>query len=366
MEHGILNNFDSYTFFPANSWSHTWERHHEVITKFAERIDDQVHVFAPLGLIEHSLFSARFLSKLSAWFNEEVSGSDNKVLDNMVMVKELYLHRMDRISALINFAKLRHSVPFTKRNFFWSAYMNPTVYEFFCRSEFTVIDLAQRRQGSSAISQKMKDLERKAVSLANLVIVDNLATVDDYKGDCEQIYYLPQGYDPVLFQHNSMASRECIGYIGNLHDQIDYDYFCALVEMNRERTFLIVGRKLSNEADRLRCYPNVEMVDQVPKELLQGFLDRMEYGLIPYKVNEFTQGVFPTKLFEYLGAGVPVISTPIAEVVNFCNNRFVFVEADPRPVERLVDWTGIDSFLAEHRWETRLEKYMEIVCSHLG
>ncbi len=366
MGHGALNRFGSYTFFPANSWSHTWERHHEVITRFAELIDDQVYIFAPLGLIEHSLFSVRFFEKLAAWLKGGISGSDNKVLDNMVMVKELYLHRFDRISAVINYAKLRHSVPFTNRNFFWCAYMNPTIYEFFSRSAFTVIDLAQRRQGSTAISQEMKNLERKAVSRANLVIVDNLATYEDYKNDCEYIHYVPQGYDPVLFQRPPLATRDCVGYIGNLHDQIDYNYLCDLIKINRERTFLIVGGKMTDEADRLDRYPNVEMVGQVPKEALQGYLDRMEYGLIPYKVNEFTRGVFPTKLFEYLGAGVPVISTPIAEVINFCNDRFVFVEAEPSPVDRGVDWTGIDSFLAEHSWEARLKKYMEIVCSHLS
>ncbi|MCY1310378.1 hypothetical protein D9M70_605600 [compost metagenome] len=35
-------------------------------------------------------------------------------------------------------------------------------------------------------------------------------------------------------------------------------------------------------------------------------------GLLPTLVNDYTRGMFPMKYFEYLAAGLPVVSTPLA------------------------------------------------------
>ena len=34
-------------------------------------------------------------------------------------------------------------------------------------------------------------------------------------------------------------------------------------------------------------------------------------AIIPYAVNELTRSVFPMKVYEYLAAGLPVVSTPL-------------------------------------------------------
>ena len=50
-----------------------------------------------------------------------------------------------------------------------------------------------------------------------------------------------------------------------------------------------------------------ELADEVGKSVV---------GVIPYFVNGYTQGVFPMKVFEYLSAGLHVVSTDIASLVN--------------------------------------------------
>ena len=42
--------------------------------------------------------------------------------------------------------------------------------------------------------------------------------------------------------------------------------------------------------------------------VLAGF----DVGLIPFRLNALTAGVNPNKLYEYLAAGVPVVSTPFS------------------------------------------------------
>lgn len=47
-----------------------------------------------------------------------------------------------------------------------------------------------------------------------------------------------------------------------------------------------------------------------PVELAQA-VGRSQVGLIPYTLDDHTAGIFPMKLYEYLAAGVPVISTAL-------------------------------------------------------
>jgi hypothetical protein len=103
------------------------------------------------------------------------------------------------------------------------------------------------------------------------------------------------------------------------------------------------------------------MVGQVPKNELQKYLDEITFGLIPYKVNEYTKGVYPTKLFEYLGAGVPVISTPIPEVKQYSNGKFIFIESEPKLIEYQVDFNGLTPLLNENTWEERFKKYLKSI-----
>ena len=36
-----------------------------------------------------------------------------------------------------------------------------------------------------------------------------------------------------------------------------------------------------------------------------------DVALIPYAINDLTRSVFPMKVFEYLAAGLPVVTTPL-------------------------------------------------------
>ncbi len=36
-----------------------------------------------------------------------------------------------------------------------------------------------------------------------------------------------------------------------------------------------------------------------------------DVGVVPYAVNELTRSIFPMKIYEYLAAGLPVVTTPL-------------------------------------------------------
>ena len=63
--------------------------------------------------------------------------------------------------------------------------------------------------------------------------------------------------------------------------------------------------------------PNVHFLGPRRHESLPGVLERFDVGLIPIVINEFTRPLTPLKFFEYLGAGVPMVSTSFRELEQF-------------------------------------------------
>ena len=76
----------------------------------------------------------------------------------------------------------------------------------------------------------------------------------------------------------------------------------------------------------------MRFVGQKPPEELPGYLKLFDVGIIPYKGEAFLNSCQPTKTFEYLAAGLGVVSAPIpelrhcAEVVRFAADATEFVQ----------------------------------------
>lgn len=69
-----------------------------------------------------------------------------------------------------------------------------------------------------------------------------------------------------------------------------------------------VGR---DQLDVLLSRPNVHYLGNLGLEQLATEVTRCQVGLIPYLLNEYTQGVYPMKVHEYLSAGLKVVSTKL-------------------------------------------------------
>jgi glycosyltransferase involved in cell wall biosynthesis len=57
--------------------------------------------------------------------------------------------------------------------------------------------------------------------------------------------------------------------------------------------------------------PNIHVLDRRPYAALPGYLAALDCALIPFRATPLTAAVSPIKLYEYLAAGLPVVSTPI-------------------------------------------------------
>ena len=111
---------------------------------------------------------------------------------------------------------------------------------------------------------------------------------------------------------------------------------------------------------------NVEYWGRIPHRDIPAFLEGVAWGLIPYKVDDWTAGVFPTKLLEYLDCGIPVLSTALPEVAQFNHLPFVSVLSDPSAPLPGASVRGVDAFLDEHTWVARMKAYGELLLERVG
>lgn len=110
-----------------------------------------------------------------------------------------------------------------------------------------------------------------------------------------------------------------IGHITENHT--DIELFNYLAERHPEWSIVVIGMlEVSNGFKRSpafvkwRTSPNIHYLGFRAYETLPAYLKGLDVCLLPYKINEYTKGVFPNKLFQYLAAGKPVVSTNIPEM----------------------------------------------------
>jgi glycosyltransferase involved in cell wall biosynthesis len=99
---------------------------------------------------------------------------------------------------------------------------------------------------------------------------------------------------------------------------VDFDAIADLARRHREWEIVLVGPILHGVEDQLlelTSSPNVFHLAAVSYDRLPEILGQFNVGLIPFRLNQLTRGVNPNKLYEYLAAGLPVVTTRFSEEV---------------------------------------------------
>ncbi len=115
--------------------------------------------------------------------------------------------------------------------------------------------------------------------------------------------------------------RPIIGYVGALADWVDFELIRDAAVLKPEWSFVLVGPafqgKTTGDAralDAVRVLPNVHLLGARPYAEVPAYLEAFDVATIPFKLNGLTEDTNPIKVYEYLAAGVGVVSTPLPEI----------------------------------------------------
>ena len=201
-----------------------------------------------------------------------------------------------------------------------------------------------------------------------------------------EVHLIPNGVNPDHYLLVTDASlpvtgpaqtwpKPVLGYTGTVHPQrVDVALVTALAERFPEGSIVLIGPNLLEEADQalLRQYPNIRLVGAVPYQKLPDWMRAFDVCIVPHLVTTFTESLNPIKLWEYLAAGKPIVSTPVAGFREF--PQFVRLAADADAFADSVQAAIAEgSALADarraearkHSWRSRVEQIEAILQSCL-
>lgn len=141
--------------------------------------------------------------------------------------------------------------------------------------------------------------------------------------------------------------------------------------MRPEWSFALLGR-IAVEVGNIRFLtdlPNLHHLGQKKFSELPAYCAAFDVALIPMKMNELTLNVNPLKLREYLAAGVPVVSSPLPEVLRY-KDVVKFATTADELIKATEEWLKQDrkelapilsQRVANESWDAKVEEISSII-----
>lgn len=187
-----------------------------------------------------------------------------------------------------------------------------------------VYDCMDFHAGFSNTAKAHDAVELQMMQSADLTIVTSGFLEDFAKGRARQVALIRNAAE---FEHFHAAytpasvrepeRRPVIGYYGAIAEWFDTELLAVLAERFTHCDFHLVGSDTADVGVRLRKFPNVTMLGEMPYAELPGWLAGFDVCLIPFVVNSLTLATNPVKVYEYLSAGKAVVSTDLPELHQF-------------------------------------------------
>lgn len=161
-----------------------------------------------------------------------------------------------------------------------------------------------------------------------------------------------------------------LGYVGAVAEWVDFDLLRSVALLRPEWSIVLVGPvfqgQTMGDVRALRLVedlPNVHLLGARPYDDVPAYLEAFDVAMIPFKINGLTEDTNPIKVYEYLAAGVPVVSTPLPEVatlpeVQLASNADAFVQACAVALDTRWDEDRLTlrrDVAAENSWRTRAD-----------
>lgn len=136
------------------------------------------------------------------------------------------------------------------------------------------------------------------------------------------IHVVPNGAELDLLQNNRplpdfMRDRNppIIGYCGNLRDRIDWPLIEALASRHLQWDFVLIGPQGEQGVPQaIQQQQNVILPGPLPYDTARHCMAAFDCAIVPHVSDAMTGAMNPLKVYNYLGAGVPVVTTPVSNL----------------------------------------------------
>lgn len=188
----------------------------------------------------------------------------------------------------------------------------------------TVYDCMDELSSFLGAPPELVERERRLLARADLVFTGGYSLFEAKRHLHAQVHPFPSSVDVAHFRRARRdqpepASLAGIGrprlmYAGVIDERIDLTLVQHLAAADVGEVVLI-GPVAKIDETFVPQAPNIHRLGMQRYDDLPALFAHADVGLMPFAMNEATRYISPTKTPEYLAAGLPVVSTPIADVV---------------------------------------------------
>jgi glycosyltransferase involved in cell wall biosynthesis len=170
--------------------------------------------------------------------------------------------------------------------------------------------------------------------------------------------------------------RPLIGYVGLLSHFLDFEALEALREARRGGTLVLIGpgspatdRAVAEFATR----DGVRVLGPRPYEEVPAYMQALDLGVIPFRADDpHVQGINPNKVYQYLAAGVPVVTTPILDLspappaLGFAMGAAAFARVAGETLRAARDRDACRALARPHDWSVLAQRMVQVLEQQLA
>lgn len=243
----------------------------------------------------------------------------------------------------------------------YAEHLKPAIVVFDCMDELSAFDFAPK---------ELVEMEKRLMKLADVVFTGGHSLYEAKKAFHHNIFPFPSSIDRAHFGTARSTRQEPadqagikgikLGFFGVIDERFDIELIADVARQRPEWQLMLLGPVVKISAEILPQGENIHYLGQKSYQQLPEYISGWDIALIPFKLNESTRYISPTKTPEYLAGGVRVVSTPIRDVIK------------PYGIEKLVSIAGqADEFIMaveqqlkeqrEHQkaWLTKVDAFLK-------
>lgn len=250
--------------------------------------------------------------------------------------------------------------------------------------ELVVYDCMDELTGFKFAPTALREFEAALFSIADVVFTGGYSLFEAKKNRHHNIHPFPSSIDHEHFRKARFSKDEPpdqidikhprFGFYGVIDERMDLDYLKAIAIERPDWQFILIGPLAKIEEKDTPRLANIHYLGKKEYKELPQYLAGWDVAIMPFALNESTRYISPTKTPEYLAAGVPVISTPILDVVKEYSNVVHiaatagdFIQVVENGICRDQNWLEtVDDTLKDNSWDITWQRMVNIMEETLG
>lgn len=269
-------------------------------------------------------------------------------------------------------------------------FYTPMALEFVPRSvdpALVVYDCMDELSMFRGAPTRMLQLEQQLLRVADLVFTGGISLWEAKRKFHSHVHAFPSGVDILHFlkargstdnfHEQQTLPHPRLGYAGVIDERIDLQLIDQVAQQRPEWQLVMIGPTAKISPESLPRRANIHWLGMKDYADLPQYFAGWDVGIMPFALNDATRFISPTKTPEYLSAGLPVVSTPVRDVVRMygelglariADTPEAFIAASEQAVagDMSFKWRErVDEFLSTMSWDSVWSGMNDLIAERL-